>query len=257
MGGVFVPVTAAHHHECGRGRAAAPRTDLGRSRTPHGRVARPPAGTHRPRAGGYAAHDGEQRHPGDDPAERRLAPRHPSRTAQPMPPWRSDGKRHLTSPRAPTSSPSGCSHSPTPPLGSSMQRWSPSSTPSSRRASSSEGMRAERMAPTVDGDPRGRGRVPATWGITWPGCSPRTVRCPGRARRSTGRRASSHSVEQRWTGYASSLLAFSAVSVLLLYLLQRAQGVLPLSQGPGACRRPRRSTRPSRSSRTRTGSRIG
>ncbi len=41
-------------------------------------------------------------------------------------------------------------------------------------------------------------------------------------------------VEQRWTGYATSLLAFSAVSVLLLYLLQRAQGLLPLSLGlPG------------------------
>ncbi len=37
--------------------------------------------------------------------------------------------------------------------------------------------------------------------------------------------------EQRWTGYATSLLAFSAVSVLVLYALQRFQGGLPLNQG--------------------------
>ena len=35
--------------------------------------------------------------------------------------------------------------------------------------------------------------------------------------------------EQRWTGYALSLLAFSAVSVLCLFLLQRLQGVLFLN----------------------------
>jgi K+-transporting ATPase ATPase A chain len=35
--------------------------------------------------------------------------------------------------------------------------------------------------------------------------------------------------EQRWTIYARSLLAFSAVSVLGLYLLQRAQGGLPVN----------------------------
>src|SRR5260370_31994027 len=35
--------------------------------------------------------------------------------------------------------------------------------------------------------------------------------------------------EQRWTRYAASLLAFSAVSGLLLYLMQRAQGFLPLN----------------------------
>ncbi len=41
-------------------------------------------------------------------------------------------------------------------------------------------------------------------------------------------------VEQRWTGYTISVLAFSAVSVLALYLLQRVQGSLPLSVGvPG------------------------
>jgi potassium-transporting ATPase potassium-binding subunit len=39
--------------------------------------------------------------------------------------------------------------------------------------------------------------------------------------------------EQRWTGYAAALLAFSFLSVVLLYLLQRLQGVLPLSLGRG------------------------
>ena len=39
--------------------------------------------------------------------------------------------------------------------------------------------------------------------------------------------------EQRWTGYASALLAFSFLSVVLLYLLQRLQGLLPLSLGRG------------------------
>jgi K+-transporting ATPase ATPase A chain len=36
-------------------------------------------------------------------------------------------------------------------------------------------------------------------------------------------------VEQRWTGYALALLAFSLVSVLFLYALLRLQGVLPLN----------------------------
>lgn len=40
--------------------------------------------------------------------------------------------------------------------------------------------------------------------------------------------------EQRWPVYAAALLAFSFVSVLLLYLLQRLQGLLPLSLGRGA-----------------------
>lgn len=40
--------------------------------------------------------------------------------------------------------------------------------------------------------------------------------------------------EQRWTGYAAALLAFSFLSVVLLYLLQRLQGFLPLSLGRGA-----------------------
>ena len=40
--------------------------------------------------------------------------------------------------------------------------------------------------------------------------------------------------EQRWTGYAAALLAFSFLSIVLLYLLQRLQGLLPLSLGRGA-----------------------
>ena len=36
-------------------------------------------------------------------------------------------------------------------------------------------------------------------------------------------------VDQRWTQYAGSLLAFSFFSFLLLYLLQRLQGLLPLN----------------------------
>jgi potassium-transporting ATPase potassium-binding subunit len=40
--------------------------------------------------------------------------------------------------------------------------------------------------------------------------------------------------EQRWTGYATALLAFSFLSVVLLYLLQRLQALLPLSLGRGA-----------------------
>jgi K+-transporting ATPase ATPase A chain len=39
--------------------------------------------------------------------------------------------------------------------------------------------------------------------------------------------------EQRWTGYATALLAFSFLSVVLLYLLQRLQGLLPLGLGRG------------------------
>ncbi|MER6357561.1 potassium-transporting ATPase subunit KdpA [Streptomyces sp. NPDC001634] len=37
--------------------------------------------------------------------------------------------------------------------------------------------------------------------------------------------------EMRWPAYLRGVLAFSAVSVLFLYLLQRIQGVLPLSMG--------------------------
>ncbi|MGH2595898.1 MAG: potassium-transporting ATPase subunit KdpA [Actinomycetota bacterium] len=39
--------------------------------------------------------------------------------------------------------------------------------------------------------------------------------------------------EQRWTGYAISMLAFSVVSVLLLFILQKVQGGLPLSLALG------------------------
>ncbi len=40
--------------------------------------------------------------------------------------------------------------------------------------------------------------------------------------------------EQRWTGYATSLLMFSLVSLLLTYLIQRIQGLLPFNpQGFG------------------------
>lgn len=37
--------------------------------------------------------------------------------------------------------------------------------------------------------------------------------------------------EQTWYGYAASVLGFSLASVLFLYLLQRLQGILPLSNG--------------------------
>jgi K+-transporting ATPase ATPase A chain len=40
--------------------------------------------------------------------------------------------------------------------------------------------------------------------------------------------------EQRWTGYAAAVLAFSFLSIVLLYLLQRLQGLLPLSLDRGA-----------------------
>ncbi|MGQ0774587.1 MAG: potassium-transporting ATPase subunit KdpA [Pseudonocardiales bacterium] len=40
--------------------------------------------------------------------------------------------------------------------------------------------------------------------------------------------------DQRWTTYAAGVLGFSAVSIVFLYLLQRLQGLLPLSLGRGA-----------------------
>jgi len=40
--------------------------------------------------------------------------------------------------------------------------------------------------------------------------------------------------EQRWTGYAAAVLAFSFLSVVALYLPQRRQALLPLSLGRGA-----------------------
>ena len=51
----------------------------------------------------------------------------------------------------------------------------------------------------------------------------------GRAGRSTASPASTPKREQRWTVYARSVLAFSVVSVLVLYLLQRVQGALPFN----------------------------
>jgi potassium-transporting ATPase potassium-binding subunit len=43
--------------------------------------------------------------------------------------------------------------------------------------------------------------------------------------------------EQRWTGYAAALLAFSAVAFVLTYVLLRVQGLLPLNpQGFGTAR---------------------
>ena len=38
--------------------------------------------------------------------------------------------------------------------------------------------------------------------------------------------------EMRWTEYAGAMLLFSTVSMLLLYLIQRAQSVLPCSSMP-------------------------
>jgi K+-transporting ATPase ATPase A chain len=35
--------------------------------------------------------------------------------------------------------------------------------------------------------------------------------------------------EQRWTGYAASLLMFSVAGLLLTYLIQRIQGLLPFN----------------------------
>src|SRR3979409_672252 len=36
-------------------------------------------------------------------------------------------------------------------------------------------------------------------------------------------------VEQRWTHYTASLLSFSIFGFLIVYLLQRAQGILPFN----------------------------
>ena len=59
--------------------------------------------------------------------------------------------------------------------------------------------------------------------------------------------------EQNWAVYARSVLAFSAVSVLVLFGLQRLQAALPLSNGQAGVDRRSRSTRRRRSSRTPTG----
>ena len=53
-------------------------------------------------------------------------------------------------------------------------------------------------------------------------------------RSSTGAVGVDADSEQRWPTYLRSVLAFSAVGVLLLYLLQRVQSLLPLSNGMAA-----------------------
>lgn len=62
--------------------------------------------------------------------------------------------------------------------------------------------------------------------------------------------------EQTWQSYLRGVLAFSAVGVLFVYALQRAQAVLPYSSAFRRSRRVSRSTLRCRLSRTRTGSPI-
>ena len=63
--------------------------------------------------------------------------------------------------------------------------------------------------------------------------------------------------EMRWTEYAVALLLFSAVSMIVLYALQRTQQWLPLNpQGFGASRRCSRSIPPPHSRPTPTGRRT-
>lgn len=57
---------------------------------------------------------------------------------------------------------------------------------------------------------------------------PRHWRLEGVVYRLTGVNPDS---EQRWSVYALSVLAFSAAGIVLLYVMQRLQGLLPLS-GP-------------------------
>ena len=64
--------------------------------------------------------------------------------------------------------------------------------------------------------------------MAWALDSPRTLLVERFIYRPAGVRPDA---EQRWSGYAISVLAFSAVSVLFLYLLQRVQPSLPLSLG--------------------------
>jgi K+-transporting ATPase ATPase A chain len=67
--------------------------------------------------------------------------------------------------------------------------------------------------------------------IAWALDSPGTLRVERAIFRLAGVRPDA---EQRWSGYAISVLAFSGVSMLFLYLLQRVQPALPLSLGlPG------------------------
>src|SRR5659263_749259 len=62
-------------------------------------------------------------------------------------------------------------------------------------------------------------------------------------------------VEQRWSVYAISVVAFSVVSILVLWLLILVQGYLP-GRSDDRCTRTPRSTPQCRSSRTPTGSRT-
>lgn len=62
------------------------------------------------------------------------------------------------------------------------------------------------------------------------------------------------SSEQTWQAYLRSVLAFSAVGVLFVYLLQRTQQWLPYSLGLPAPSNTCPSTRPRRLSPTPTGS---
>ena len=67
--------------------------------------------------------------------------------------------------------------------------------------------------------------------LTWTYTSPASLRAERRIGRATG---VDLDAEQRWSGYARSLLAFSVVSVLGLFALLRLQHALPLSLGfPG------------------------
>ena len=67
--------------------------------------------------------------------------------------------------------------------------------------------------------------------MAWALTSPRSLRAERAIYRLAG---VDPEAEQRWTSYATSMLVFSAVSVLVLYVLQRSQASLPLSLGlPG------------------------
>jgi K+-transporting ATPase ATPase A chain len=60
--------------------------------------------------------------------------------------------------------------------------------------------------------------------------------------------------EQRWTTYTLALLAFSVFGMLVTYAIQRLQAVLPFNpQKLAEWKRPRPSTPPPASPRTRTG----
>jgi K+-transporting ATPase ATPase A chain len=63
--------------------------------------------------------------------------------------------------------------------------------------------------------------------------------------------------EQHWTTYTIAMLLFNVAGLLVLYAMQRLQGVLPSTRRASERSRPiRHSTRRSASPRTRTGSRT-